>query len=128
GGTQRTSALCRSAPSLRNSAEQFRNRSSGRGRAALAEFRRLVLRKRWRTSCVGPGRSASTAAHAGKGRQITMRIGKHQVGLALVCGLTMICGCADDVPRQAKKTAEFDTAGQISYAYDALGRLIQAAA
>ena len=56
-----------------------------------------------------------------------MRIGNCQLVLAIACGLTMICGCADERPRQSSHAAEFTSTGQIHYAYDALGRLIQAA-
>ena len=56
-----------------------------------------------------------------------MRIGNCQLMLTVACGLTVVCGCADEKPRQSSHTAEFTTTGQIHYAYDALGRLIQAA-
>lgn len=56
-----------------------------------------------------------------------MMTGKYRVVLALACGL-MVQGCSGDEQVGAKRAAELGTPGRVRYSYDALGRLIQAAA
>ena len=57
-----------------------------------------------------------------------MMSGKYQVVLALACGLAIVCGCAADDPDSTRSASAVGAAGRVRYSYDALGRLVQAAA
>jgi YD repeat-containing protein len=52
----------------------------------------------------------------------------HHVVLALAGGMIMVHGCSGDEQLGVRSTSELGTPGRVRYSYDALGRLIQAAA
>jgi YD repeat-containing protein len=57
-----------------------------------------------------------------------MTTGKFHVVLALAGSMMIVQGCSGDEQLGAKSASDLGTSGRIRYSYDALGRLVQAAA